>query len=69
MSSPVGGGRQDGGGGRAALQLEIRMLRRTARSNAAKIARLESRAHWFAGFLSANILIGVVNLIRDLGGS
>ncbi len=62
MSSPVGGARREPF---PDLRRDIKFLRQNVRENSARISKLEHRTVWFTGFLSANVLIAIFNLVRS----
>ncbi len=42
------------------------MLRTAVRENSVRIGRIEKWQHWATGFISANVLIAIFNVIRDV---
>lgn len=74
MTGPMTGARTNGGSGdRRDLERQLKLLRAAVRDNSARISKIERWAHWGGGFVSANLIVAIFNLIRgflpDQGGS
>ena len=65
MNAPITGARTNGGGGeRRDLERQIKLLRAAVRDNSTRISKIERWAHWGGGFVSANLIVAVFNLVR-----
>jgi hypothetical protein len=64
VTGPLNGAGTGGAGRMRDLERQVKMLRAAVRDNSARLGKIEKWAHYVTGFVSANVLVAVFNLVR-----